>query len=373
MPEDREALIEELRIHQIELELQNEDLRRARDDAELARDHYTTLFDIAPVALFVLDPDGVVEQASFRAGDLLQEPRSSLAGRSLREFIAGSDCWAVDEALTRVRDDQPSGAPTLSLDAPGCGNCYVELTATRWRRSGEANDTGFLVALSDVTASRELEQEQRQAVTHYRRLLSEMNHRIKNNLMVLSSIIDLERTRSGDGETLTRVSERVRNVSRVHTALYHGSTDVDIVDVGASMRHFVQDFTESLGAHVHVGFTPPGHEVFMDSQRALALTLITNELLTNAMQHAFPDGRAGKIYISLVTRRGELTLDISDNGVGTGNRPAEKVTDGVGTQLVLQLVDELGGSWDISTEDGTHHTIRAPVRSPRGRRDVEHA
>jgi PAS domain S-box-containing protein len=381
LPEDREKLIEELRIHRIELELQNDELKKTRDDAEIARDHYTILFDTAPAAFLVVDPDGVIEQANFRAGDLLGSPRASIVGHSFYEFIARTDREAVQDALRHTRQKDPgeprhAESPTVSLDVTACGRCYVELTAARWRRSGAPSDSGFLIALADVTATRELEEEQQQMVVYYRRLLKEMNHRVKNNLMVLSSIIDLERNRSGDGQTLERVAERVRNVSRVHTALYHGSADVDMVDVAASMKHFVEEFTRSLAAQVHIGFTPPGGEVFMDSRRALALSLTANELLTNAMQHAFPGGRAGKIHVSLRTRRGELFLDISDNGVGleqsaAGGSAPPTGAGGVGTQLVMQLVDELGGRWDVSTDDGTHHTIRVPVRSPRADRKAD--
>ena len=183
--ENREALIEELRIHQIELELQNEDLRKARDDAELARDHYTTLFNGAPAALFVLDPDGVIEQANSRAGDIFDTPPSRLAGRSLYDFVATADRSAVEEALSHARKDEPHRPPTVGLDAPGCDGLYVELTAARWRRSGAADDSGFLVALSDVTANRRLEEEQQRAVVYYRRLLREMNHRVKQGRRAL--------------------------------------------------------------------------------------------------------------------------------------------------------------------------------------------
>jgi PAS domain S-box-containing protein len=378
LPEDPEAIIEELRIHEIELELQNDDLKQARDDAELARDHYSTLFDTAPVAFFLVDPDGIIEQANFRAGELFDVSRSRLVGRPIHELIVRGDRWSVDEVLNRTRTEQAPKPPTLGVNAPGRGDRYVELRAARWRRDGAPTDSGFLVSLVDVTARRELAEEQQRAVTYYRRLLREMNHRVKNNLMVLSSIIDLERNRSGDGDTLERVSQRVRNVSRVHTALYHGSADVDVVDVGASMRHFVQEFSESLAPHVHLGFRPPGEEVFVESRRALALSLVANELLTNAVQHAFPDGRSGKIEVALSTGRGELRLDISDNGVGMGRRNGiaaedERESDGVGTQLVMQLLEELGGTWDISRDEGTTHTIRVPVRSPRADRRAEHA
>jgi PAS domain S-box-containing protein len=329
------------------------------------------------VAFFLVDPDGIIEQANFRAGELFDVSRSRLVGRPIHELIVRGDRWSVDEVLNRTRTEQAPKPPTLGVNAPGRGDRYVELRAARWRRDGAPTDSGFLVSLVDVTARRELAEEQQRAVTYYRRLLREMNHRVKNNLMVLSSIIDLERNRSGDGQTLERVAERVRNVSRVHTALYHGSADVDIVDVAASMKHFVEEFTRSLAAQVHIGFTPPGGEVFMDSRRALALSLTANELLTNAMQHAFPGVRAGKIHVSLRTRRGELFLDISDNGVGleqsaAGGSAPPTGAGGVGTQLVMQLVDELGGSWNLTSGNGTHHTIRVPVRSPDARPEAEH-
>ena len=364
---DTQQLVQELRVHQIELELQNADLKKARDDAELARDQYATLFDVAPIAYFVLDEKGRIRRANFRAVDLLETPRSGLEGRSLGSYFESGDRWKLEEAINRAGEDLPDRRPTLPMNVTQETSYFVEVSVSRWPHARDDTDgdeaPAFLLGLSDVTDRQLRESEQTHAADYYRRLLREMNHRVKNNLMILSTIIDFERAREEGSPVLDRISQRVRNVSRVHNALYEGSTDVDEVGVAATLRHFVQEFGKSLAAHVHIAFDGPDVEIQMDSRRALALSLVLNELLSNAMQHAFSDGRAGKITVALSQSGDSLRLVVTDNGVGMDGSMKPGESGGVGTQLVLQLVDELGGTWDFASDEGVVHTITAPIRA----------
>jgi two-component sensor histidine kinase len=363
---DTEQLVQELRVHQIELELQNADLKKARDEAELSRDQYAALFDAAPIPYFVLDKKGRIHRANFRAADMLETPRSRLENRSLGSYFESGDRWKLEEAINRAGEDQPDRRPTLPMNVTQAASYFVEVSVSRWPHAPAYTDgdeePAFLVGLSDVTIRQLRESEQTHAADYYRRLLREMNHRVKNNLMILSSIVDLERAREGSNPALDRISQRVRNVSRVHNALYEGSTDVDEVGLAATLRRFVQEFGKSLAAHVHIAFDAPDIEILMDSRRALALSLVLNELLSNAMQHAFSDGRAGKITVALSQPGESLRLVVTDNGVGMDGSMKPGESGGVGTQLVLQLVDELGGEWRTESSDGVRHEISVPLQ-----------
>lgn len=363
---DADELVQELRVHQIELELQNADLKKARNEAELARDQYATLFDAAPIAYFVLEEGGRIRYANFRAGDLLETPRSRLQGRFLGSYFESGDRRQFYEAMNRAHEDLPSHRPTLPLNVGDDTAYFVEVSVCLWPHARDEEDDSdapaFLAGLSDVTYRQLRESEQTDAADYYRRLLREMNHRVKNNLMILSTIIDFEIAREESSPALERISQRVRNVSRVHNALYEGSTDVDEVGVSAALRHFVQEFGKSLAANVHIAFDASDIEIQMDSRRALALSLILNELLSNAMQHAFRDSRAGKITVALSRAGRSLRLEVTDNGIGMDDSMKPGESGGVGTQLVLQLVAELGGEWDFASEGGVAHTITAPIR-----------
>ena len=93
-----EEALEELRVHQIEVELQNEDLRRAREEAEAARDTYFLLFDMAPVPYLVVDERGSIRRANLKAAEFLETGRKALRG-SIKRFFPGADASVMDGLL----------------------------------------------------------------------------------------------------------------------------------------------------------------------------------------------------------------------------------------------------------------------------------
>jgi PAS domain S-box-containing protein len=371
-----EQLIEELRIHQIELELQNQELsqsrsdaERARREAEVARDRYYTLFRRAPAAHIVVTAEGRIEQANERAAALLGVDPQRPGFHNLFAVIRGAESSHVERALAAAGSGELPAPVTLSMpDAEGEPR-FIELSVAPF--DSENAERRLLVSCLDVT-QRQLQSEYHErAAAHYRRLLREMNHRVKNNLQILSSVVQLERAGAAQDERLARIAERIRNVSRIHTALYDAATDVDEVDVAATLESFVAEFRGALGPHTSLAFTSDVEELRLGSRRALALGLLVNELVTNAVRHAFPDRRSGSVHVTLSSSGETAQVTVADDGVGmpeagashgeaTGESSARRPV-GVGTELARQLARELDARWETRSEGGVRHEISFPL------------
>ncbi|NBC30393.1 MAG: PAS domain S-box protein [Spirochaetes bacterium] len=371
-----EQLIEELRIHQIELQLQNEDLMRAREEAEQAqeaaeaeRDRYYELFHWSPVAYLLTDEAGRITEANDSAAQLLGVERNELLSRTLDRFFGSGEAARVMGAVKQAETEGVAGPLTVSVSRPASGQAAgktvveLRLRLSNDGNESEADDAPILVAMSDVTDRKLREEEHERSLRYYRRLLGEMSHRVKNNLQVLASIIELERRGHENDPVLQRMAERVRNVSRIHTALHEAAIDVEHVDLIATVRGFVDQFSSSLAPHLTLTFESPPHEkITVEVRRAAQLNLVLNELMTNATQHAFPDERAvGRIWVSLAADEGTVKMTVADNGIGMREAPGDD-RQSVGTLLVTQFVEELGGEWRTESSAGVRHEITVPLQ-----------
>lgn len=363
-PVEESDLLEELRIHQIELELQNQELRKARKKAESARDRYFLLFDMAPTAYLVVDSAGTIRQANLRAAELFGRPRSELSNRKLYAHFEGKDADRVSYALESAAHGRPFDEEWYAFRSLDGRTRFVNLRIVGWQEEDEGSPALLLVSVIDATGQKLRDEEQREAISHYRVLLRELNHRIKNNLMILSSIVELERHKGPTDKTFDAIIQRIRGVAQAHSAMHEAATDVDAVDLNSMVKSVVESVHRQLPGNVDVSFIRGPAELALGSRRALTVSLAVNELVTNAAKHAFPDGRKGTIRVELSQVDDRVHLTIADDGVGMDtSQPTEGA--GIGTQLVLQFVDELGGTWEMTSpnegDTGLRHDVEFPV------------
>jgi two-component system, sensor histidine kinase PdtaS len=363
-PVETERLIEELQIHQIELELQNQDLQKARKEAEAARDRYFLLFDMAPTAYLMVDSTGNIAQVNLKAAELLGRKRPELSGRSLPGYFEGKDADRVLFALESAANGRPFDEEWYALRPVDGATRYVNLRVVTWQEGEDGSPALLLVSIVDATEQKLRNDEQREAISHYRVLLRELNHRVKNNLMILSSIVELERHKGPTEETFDAIVQRIRGVALAHTAMHEAAKDVDAVDLNEMLKSVVESLRRQLPGRIECSFVRGPAELVLGSRRALTVSLAVNELITNALKHAFPDGRKGTIQIEISQVDERVHLTIADDGVGTDtSRPNEGA--GIGTQLVMQFVDELGGTWEMTSPHeggaGLRHDIEFPL------------
>ncbi len=191
-------------------------------------------------------------------------------------------------------------------------------------------------------------------------LLKEVHHRVKNNLQIISSLLNLRAGKATTEEaarSLRDSQSRIHSMALIHQQLYR-SDNLASIDFGQYVRELTTHLTRSVGAaarNIDVDVNVESAPLSIDL--AIPCGMIVNELVTNAMEHAFPEGHAGCIGVSFrsIDRLCELT--VSDNGVGLDTADDDSPTS-LGLQVVHALVEQIGGRTQVEHNDGTQFAIR---------------
>lgn len=192
--------------------------------------------------------------------------------------------------------------------------------------------------------------------------LVEIDHRTNNNYQTVLALI-LAQARRADApvkEALKQVADRINAIALASKQLAHSSESLEEVRVTHHLGELCSQIRQGLsrpGVQVECSFD----DVSIGAEKAIAMSILVNELVTNALKHAFPDDRAGKIRVSLGRSSGELLLEVADDGVGM-NDSARSRGSGLGSRLVETFIKQLGARYEIETGDcGTRHRIHLPV------------
>jgi len=197
-------------------------------------------------------------------------------------------------------------------------------------------------------------------------LLKEIHHRVKNNLQVISSLLGLQSrfvTDDAAQQALSVGKSRVQSMSLLHQKLY---TNKDLKSV--NIKSYFEDLIANLMATYQieddaVTFTTEIADLDLDIDTVVPLGLITNELISNALKHAFTDGRAGKVDIRVTNVDGRVTMVVSDNGKGVPFTTIPLKTKSLGLQLIRSFTEKLDGELHIDNSAGSTFTISfAPQR-----------
>lgn len=192
-----------------------------------------------------------------------------------------------------------------------------------------------------------------------RLLLDEMAHRTKNNLAILGAMIRMQ-ARNGEPAVAAAMEGTARRIQVMAEVYDHLSPKEDsrLVDMRDFLSDVVEKVFQSLGASGPVAFHVNCDEAHLPNQQALAVGIIINELVTNALKYAFPDQRSGQIVVEL-TVAGEIELSVRDNGIGL---IGDQHPTGLGSRIVALLTQQLGGTLSYEPLDpGVMVVLRAPL------------
>lgn len=284
-------------------------------------------------------------------------PLTHGAPLTVAELVGGCEAARAFE-LEATRGDgtrfpiDVSIAP-LAIGDPGCAAIlFVRDVTTRFREENRVK-----------TALREKEI-----------LLKEIHHRVKNNLQVISSLLNLQ-TRATDTAECRRLCEesqhRIKSIALIHELLYQ-SENLSFIQARSYLERMGTKLLSGFGLGGRVSLTVGGPDVPLELDAAVPFGLIANELLTNSMRHAFPEGRSGTIDISIEPLGGGLAaLRVSDNGVGFPKAHPPLQSSSLGMRLIMNLVRQLDGQ--IEFANGTGSTFRVIFTTGSNRQECRHA
>jgi two-component sensor histidine kinase len=192
-------------------------------------------------------------------------------------------------------------------------------------------------------------------------LLKEVHHRVKNNLQIITSLLNLQASKIKDKtlEAMFRDSQgRVKTMALIHEKLYRSEnlSEVNFSDYVDSLTRYMMSTIS--GNRERITIRQDIDDILLGVDIAIPCGLIINELVTNSLKYAFPDGKGGEIAVSCKKESdGRISLVIGDNGVGIASHVDIENSETLGMQLVNSLIGQLDGTMKIERECGTRFTL----------------
>lgn len=214
----------------------------------------------------------------------------------------------------------------------------------------------------EITDKKIIEKQMRESLEEKEILLQEVHHRVKNNLQVISSILNLQSSYVKDSNTLNILREsqnRIKSMSFIHESLYQTSdfSSIDFSDYILSLsKNLVHSYSMTAGL---VELDTRFEKVYLNLDQAIPCGLIVNELVSNALKYAFPNNRKGKLLMRIREEDNKVILLIKDDGVGVPRDFDFDGSDTLGLQLVFTLIEQLDGevSFQSEPQKGTEYLI----------------
>jgi PAS domain S-box-containing protein len=230
--EETQRLIHELKVHQIELEMQNEELRRAQVELEEIKDRYVDLYDFAPVGYVTVSARGIILEANLAAVGLLAMERTNLIKMPFSRFLCREDANAYYLFLQKVFETQSKQTCEIRLVRRDGSQFYAGLEAVPVQdASGKFNRCRTVVW--DISDRKKAEDQTKVSLREKEVLLREIHHRVKNNLAVISSLLSLQSDYASD-ESIRKMFEesqdRIRSMATAHEMLYQSE---NLAEIGA--------------------------------------------------------------------------------------------------------------------------------------------
>ncbi len=199
-------------------------------------------------------------------------------------------------------------------------------------------------------------------------LIREVHHRVKNNLQVITSLLNLQAYQTRNAEvidSLENTKNRVYSMAMLHESLYL-SDNLARIKLSDYIERLASHLTNTMESTAGIKIKSGISEIYLQIEQAVPCGLMINELVTNAMKHAFPGSRTGSITLSFGVRTdGRIGISISDDGIGLPPDMDIRTTGSLGLKLVHMLINQLGGELHIRRQSGTefHIMFQANQRS----------
>jgi len=341
-----------------------EDITQRRETERRVRtlnDQLRGILQFTPSLVMLFDRDGRYLIASRSLELALGKPAVEIVGKRIEDVLPAAAAEEFRQRLDRLAVSQgPYTVEEVRGDGAG-EHTYLSTLFPLLDPEGRHIASG--VVATDITDQRQARQVAEDALREKDILLQEIHHRVKNNLQIISSLLQMEARSVSDPVARKRFEEcqgRVQAMALIHERLYRMG-DLSRIDLHAYFESLSGQIIRSFGrvpgsvlAEVEVSVGPVGIET------AVPCGLIVAELVTNAMKHAFPGAQRGRLEIRLRPWEQHWELLVSDNGVGP-TEAGETKPDSLGLKLIHALARQLRGEVVVESSGGMEVKVRFPA------------
>jgi PAS domain S-box-containing protein len=338
------------------------------------QEQYRVVTEALNDAVFTLDAEARFAFGNAAGERLTGYRLEELLGRSFMDLVAPQDLpELVDRFKRAIAGEVISPHVRAEMIRKDGSRVPIELSMANLVLDGRI--IGRVGVARDITDRRLAEEQIRTSLQEKEVLLKEIHHRVKNNLQIISSLLNLQSKYIGDPQALQMFIDsqnRVKSMALIHEILFQ-SRDIAKIDFSEYIKNISAHLFRSYGAYSKkIGLVINVKDIMLDVDTAIPCGLIVTELVSNSLKYAFIDGREGSIYIELSSDNHEsLTLIVCDNGLGLPIHVDLQNMDSLGLKLVAALANQLAGTVQLDRSYGTTFRITF-VDDKRKERKDEH-
>ncbi len=336
--------------------------RLAEQALKESEQRFHDIFRFAPVGICQAARDGTFRMANTKLAQILgHDSVESLMGMNLAQDVFRDPAEGV-ALLAALDSSESESSREFRWKRKNGESIWVNLSMHTVRDPG-GNLLFFEGFVADISDRKRIEIALRGSLEEKETLLREIHHRVKNNLQIVSSLLSLQAQELPDPSLQRAFGEsqnRIRSMAMIHEQLYRSSSLANI-DFAPYVKEIATKLAQSHGEG-KVEITVDVRNVLLNLERAIPCGLIVNELVTNALKHAFTGRDHGCVGILMrVTEEGDVECRVEDDGVGFPNNRRFEEMPSMGSALVCGLVDQLQGSLEVQRGKGTAFVVRFPL------------
>jgi PAS domain S-box-containing protein len=357
IPEAVNELIHELQVHKIELEIQNEELKRYQSRLQTSQNRYYEMYNFAPIGYFTLDENELIKDVNIEGANLLEIDKNKLINSAFIRFIASKSRKRFFEYIKNFRLNKEYKKCELELlkdEKP-----FTVIMEINSRPNDEGGLESLLITVIDINQRKKAEQEIESSLKEKETLLKEIHHRVKNNLQIISSLLDLQEVYVVDNPTavnlLKESQNRVLSMAMIHEMIYQ-SEDLSHINFPDYIKSLISNLFDSYNVKAIQPIIDV-EDIYLNIETSVPLGLIISEIVSNSLKYAFPENK-GTISIELQPKKDKFKLTIKDNGVGIPPEIDFETESTLGLRLVKSLVGQLDGTIELDKSHGTKYTIK---------------
>jgi PAS domain S-box-containing protein len=343
--------------------------KKAEKALKNSKSFLNSIIDQSPHPMWISDSEGYIIRINQACLDLLNITREEVMGNYnifKDDIVEEQGCMPLvrsvfEEGRTVNFDLVYDSIQLKHMDLKNYVHVILDVTIFPIK-DALGRVTNAVIQHRNITEIKKAEIRIKKSLEEKEILLKEIHHRVKNNLQIVSSVLDLQgsyvKTDPIAVNVLKESQNRVFSMALIHEMLYQ-SKDLNKINFDDYIKSLISHLLHSYRLEIQVNSVIDVKDVSLNIETAVPCGLIISELVSNSLKYAFENEKSGEVQISLKSKGNEYELIVSDNGVGfPENLDIKNIKLSLGLQLVNALVNQLDGSIELDRSQGTRYTIK---------------
>ncbi len=331
------------------------------DKTTVSKNYFDNIIESLSDALVVIDPSYNILKVNQALIDLTGYEAESLREMDIVHLFERQEQERIEHLLPRSTTDVAEYIETVLITREGS---KVQVSFTASPLNEEFTQGGYVCLISDITERKEAEEQIENSLEEKKVLLAEIHHRVKNNLAVISSLLQMQ-LHNTENETVRNLLQnsvlRIQSIALIHEKLYQTDT-LAFIDY----EMYLEDLIETI----ENSFSDTGKDLAIETDlthlslsinQAIPCSLFINEVIVNSFKHAFENRESGKIFVTLEKENEHVYLEIRDNGEGLPDNFEVEEAESLGMTLLHTLTKQLSGDLQIYNDDGVVCKLEFPI------------